>query len=405
MKKPFIKEGLCILIGGVLLSSNIYAKDQQNITLSQEIQKLGDEPFYEDKAGGKDTDPQVINYKYESLWFWLSDSEKERRLARNIANRNAYLKKSGLFPTTAEIKSKEIKARQADLQRTLKENRERAEAAARTLEAKKKKLAALQQKQHDLALKRNKLLKKTRAIFASSEIATSGAEPISESVSGIMKGNAPTLTTKQEDKILAQLEDSQAKLRAVIKESRGLSTEISATAKAGSKDQATYAKMSTDLAISQKKLDKSKAAYGRFIANIPSEKKREAARLKLLTQKSNIQKAEAFVKAKLKEIDDQDKLSHFILRDMNDVKKDLKINELEARGLLNGVNQKIQQSILGKYIRAQNQKTLDAALVGACQTAKLCSEHSSINNSNIRKNVKPVYDKLKKELDSGVFKQ
>lgn len=404
MKKPF-KGILFILLGCLLLSPSLFAKDKPNMTLSQKLETLGDDAFYVKKKNCKKNNCNHIPYKYESLWLWNSKAENKRRLARNIENRNNYLLQSGLYPTESEVKSRIIKERQVDLEKTLRENRQKAEAAERILKAKQAKLDELQAQKDKLSKKRNELLDKTRVIFNSSEVATSGAESISESVTGMMKGNAPMLTNEEEDKILDELEESQVQLRKVIKEMRGLGSDINDTSKEGLAEQEKYDQMARDLEESQRHLDNSKSEYGRVIANIDSEKESEAAKVKLLTQKSNIQNTEDFVNAKLREIEKQDKLSHFILRDIDDVKKDLKINELEAKALLVGVNQKIQESILGKYIRAQNEKTLQAALEGACQTAKLCSEHDSINNSSIRKNVKPVFNKLLEQLDSNSIQQ
>ncbi|MFT6068311.1 MAG: hypothetical protein ACJAT2_000078 [Bacteriovoracaceae bacterium] len=389
---------MCLSV--TLIATPTFAKDKDR-SLSEVISELGDSAYRVKKKNCTGGGCSHIPYEYETEFFWLKKSEKKRRRARNIQRRNEWLLKSGLFPTDAEVEARSVKKKQAELEKALKASQKKSEMAARILKEKQAKLKALQDKRDLLVKKREAAIEKTRDIFNSTETATAGSETLLESGKGLLKGKAPLRSTEDEDKILAELDSSQKELRSVIKEMRDLGSEVSEVQrKTAGVDQASYDKLIADVEAGEKALEKTVQEYGEVVSRVQPEKQRRAAEVQLINQKTKIQAAQDFAKQKVKEIKKSKDLAEFILKDLDDVKKDLKLTELEAKVLNSEIGNTIQSSILGQYIRQQNEKTLQVALQGACETAKLCNQHESINNSHIQKNISPVYEKLKEQLGS-----
>jgi hypothetical protein len=381
--------------------TSAFAKDKDQ-SLSSKISELGHDAFYVKRKNCDSGNCKHIPYEYETEFFWLKKSEKQRRRARNVERRNEWLLKSGLFPTDSEVQASAVKKRQAELEESLKESRKKSEAAARILKEKEAKLKVLQEKRDELITKREAALIRTRDIFNSTETATAGSESLLESGKGLLSGQAPLRTSEEEDQILDELEDSQKELRSVVKEMRALGSDVATIQrKTAGVDRDSYDKLISDVEAGEAALQRTVEEYGETIARVQPEKQRRAAEVKLLNQKTQIEAAQRFSKQKIKELKKGKDLADFILRDLEDVKKDLKLTELEAKVLSSEIGTSIQSSILGKYIRQQNEKTLQAALQGACETAKICNQHESINNSHLKKNIQPVYEKLKEQLGAG----
>lgn len=398
--KHLIMSMLCLSV--ILMPVTPAFAKEKDQTLASKIAELGDSPYYVKKKNCDSGNCRKKPYEYETEYFWLKKSEKKRRRARNIQRRNEWLLQSGLFPTESEVKARDVKKRQSELEAALKSSKKKSELAARVLKEKEAKLAALQAKRDLLIAKRKAALDKTRDIFNSTESATAGSETLLESGKGLLNGQAPLRTTEDEDKILAELDSSQKELRSTIKEMRDLGAEVTEVQrKTAGVDKASYDKLIADVESGQKELEATVEEYGETVARVQPEKQRRAAEFQLMNQKGKIDAAKAFAKQKIKEIKKSKDLAEFILRDLDDVKKDLKLTELEAKVLNSEIGNTIQSSILGQYIRQQNEKTLQVALQGACETAKLCNEHDSINNSHLKKNIEPVYEKLKEQLGSG----
>lgn len=403
MKNLIMTTMMCLSV--ILMPvTQSFAKDKDQ-TLSEVIASLGDSAYRVKKKNCSSGNCRHIPYEYETEFFWLKKSEKKRRRARNIQRRNEWLLQSGLFPTESEVQARAVKKKQAELEKRLKDSKKKSDLAARILKEKEAKLKALQEKRDELITKREEALVKTRDIFNSTETATAGSETLLESGKGLLKGKAPLRSTEDEDKILDELDNSQKELRSVIKEMRDLGAEVSEVQrKTAGVDQASYDKLIADVEAGEKALQETVEDYGETIARVQPEKDRRAAEVQLLNQKTKVEAAQNYAKQKIKELKKSKDLASFILRDLDDVKKDLKLTELEAKVLNSEIGTSIQSSILGQYIRQQNEKTLQAALQGACETAKLCNQHESINNSHIKKNIEPVYEKLKEQLGNGLGK-
>jgi hypothetical protein len=376
-----------------------FAKEKEPQSLASKIADLGDDAFYVKKKNCDSGNCREKPYKYETLWWTLSKSEKKRRKAANIQRRNEWLLESGLFPTESEIKARSVKKRQAQLEKDLKTSREKSDMAARVLKEKQDKLKVLQEKRDELITKREAALLKARDIFNSSESATAGSETLLESGKGLLNGKAPLRTSKEEDQILDDLDDAQKELRSVVKNMRDLGAEVSEVQRnTAGVDKASYDALIADVESGETTLQQTVEEYGETVARVQPEKQRRAAEFKLQGQKARVEAAQAYAKQKIKEIKKSKNLAEFILRDLDDVKKDFKLTELEAKVMSSEIGNTIQSSILGQYIRQQNEKTLQVALQGACETAKLCNEHDSINNSTLPKDIEPVYEKLKEQL-------
>lgn len=388
------------LLATFFTTSIAFSKDKP--TLAEKMAELGDDPVYVKEKGCTEGNCNEIPYPYETMWFWLKKSEKKRRLARNIAARNKWLIESGEYPTESEVKSRAVKRKQAELEKRLRDSREKSEKAAAILKEKEDKLQALQEKRASLVKSRDQLLAKTRDIFNSSDAATRGHETLTGGAQSLLKGQKPLFSTEEEDKVLDELEKSQKDLRTVIKDMRDLGSEINEINTEAGGNKAMYDKLADEIEASQSELEETVEEYGELIAKVNPEKEQRAAQVKLQTQEIKIKAAKEFARDKVKELRKKGNMAEFISRDFADIKKDLKLSELEAKALSSEIDDSIESSVLGRYIREQNEKTLSAALEGACTMAKLCSEHDSINDSrSIKKDIAPVYEKLKEQLGSG----
>lgn len=391
---------LCFLL--LAMSASLFAQDERS--LEAVIQELGDKPYYVSK---KNCDPKDhcrhIPYEYETEWVWLSKSEKTARRIRNVERRNEWLKKSNLFPTQSESEANRIAKERAELEKALAARAKSYDSLTDTLAANDKKLKELEEERKAIQLKKDALMAEARKLFDASEAATAGDTSFGEDVSGLFGGSKAKHSADDKKKI-AELEKTRKELRRIMGEMDKLNGEVLKLEKdsLGAKTQLTG--LSAEISSGSDELRRKSELYGKAVDRIKGERDRQIASLEDQTLAIKKEGAEKFAEEKMRELKDKQNLAEFILKDVDAIKKDLKIGDLEAKLLQNKVNATIEKSMLGRYIQDQMQKTLNAAMDGSCQMAKLCAEHDSISNDTRRK-MAPVVDAITKEyLDTSKTK-
>ncbi|GAB4012807.1 MAG: hypothetical protein Fur0010_08940 [Bdellovibrio sp.] len=388
--------GLLVLV----MSSSLWA--QENRSLEAAIQELGDRPYYVTEKNCE-SNCRKIPYEYETEWFWLSDSEKVRRRTKNIERRNEWLKQSKLFPTQSEVEAGRIARERADLEKALVERARAQERLTGTISENDKKLKQLEEQKKAIQLKKEALMAEARKLFEASEAATAGDTSFTEDITGLFGGNNPRRTAEEKKKI-EQLERTRKELRRIQGEMDKLERDALKleTETIGARTQLTG--LTAEITKGSDELRAKSDQYGKAVDRIKSERGRQVATVDEQTMAFKKENAEKFAKEKLQELQNKKDLANFILQDIDTIKKDLQIGDLEAKLLTQKINGVIEKSLLGKYIQEQMQKTLNAAMDGSCQMAKLCSQHDSINNDTRRK-MEPVLDAITKEyLDTSATK-
>lgn len=386
-----------ILTVATLISFNASAGA---MSLAEKLAELGDSHLYiKEKNCDSIVCGNFIPYEVEIIWPLSSESKKKRQLARNLESRNKWMLTHGNYPTVSEIKAKSLKKSQRALEKQLTESRKQALKAEKELKKRDRRLIKLREKGSKLTLKKKQLFKKVKATFLSAdEAVVRGRETFASGAGSVIKGQMPLFSSKAEEKSLVSLEENQEELRSVMKDMRDLGGEVQETINSGEQAKSLYSNLAGEIGQEQSRLDKIVSDYGEAISKVKSEKEQDAAQIKLINQKSAIEAARDFSEAKIKELKEKEKMADFILSEFKDIKRDLKLSELEAKFLEASVNSSIEKSIIGRYIREQNEKTLNAAMQGACTNAKLCAEHASISNSNVIKTITPVFEKVKGQL-------
>ncbi|PIQ61971.1 MAG: hypothetical protein COW00_02720 [Bdellovibrio sp. CG12_big_fil_rev_8_21_14_0_65_39_13] len=382
---------LMVMLSVFSFSGDVQAKDKSGKSLEQVLNELGDDAYYEDKPNCHEQNCRHIPYEYETEWLWLSKAEKLRRRVRNVEKRNEWLKNSGKFPTSSEIELSRLAKERSQLEATLKAQAEDRDRIDRSVAESDKKLAELQKKREEILKKKEVLMAQARKLFDESDAAATGSPSLTERITG----TNPRMDAEDKKKI-ETLEATRKQLRTIMDQIGDLNDDVLDLEKKNLGAKTQLVGVTADLERGQKELEAKSNQYGSAVNRLKTDKERQIASVESRTIDMKKEGAEKYAEAKLRELQEKDQLADFIMQDLDSIKKDLKISDLEAKVLVGKIDATIERSLLGRYIQDQMQKTLNAAMDGSCQMAKLCAQHDSISNDT-RKKMEPIMDALTKE--------
>ncbi len=337
---------------------------RHRMTLEAKIAALGNKPYRIEVEceHAQGSNCSRIPYKHETVWFWLDDKKKEARKKANNQRRNKWLRQSGLYPTSSEAPVKTAAKPRATLETAIEATKKKITTTQNQLEASQTQLKNLQDKKEPLQKRAKKLQGKIQALSNTLLTTEDGPQKLAKA-------------TQEVEGVIGKLRDLTGEITKVESDIRTHQSDLLAY-----QDQ---------LEQEQDKLAVAAQASDQAAGRAPAAKAESDARL------IEAERAWEFATKKIQEIKEQGKVAETALKSFGDLKKDLKIDGLEAQLLLNQINQKIQASVLGKYIKEHNEKTLEAALQGACQQAKDCAQNPSVDNSSIQN----IFKKLKPHLE------
>lgn len=387
----------------LLVASIQVGAAEQKMTLEEKIAELGDKPYKErvcDNRGENCRYKTMYDHKYTWWRFGLSDSEKAKIHARNIAKRNEYLRTKGGFKTSAEIKSAEYKEARDEVGKKVGQLNDSVSSA----EARKKELAAkrlkLKTRLQELMAKKEKSLSGAREIFNNSEAAVAGDSTISEDFNSFTKGRPSFSPTKSGEEKIKKLEGHRKDLRETQSELASLTEEAIALEKEALSNDKDLNALVKELKVAEGNLATAVGNFEAEVEKIDDEKQQQKAFVDAQTEAVKVRMAREYAKKKIEELEEDGKLSEFLMRDAKDLQKDLKINDLETELLLKGLDQKISESLIGKYIQKQNEKVLEQAQIDSCEKAKACFRGIDDSSRSIIKEVDQVLEGSSEDSES-----
>ncbi len=399
---------LFIMCGFV--SSSIFAAG--SISLKQKIDKLGDDRITVSKANCDFNDDfadcNYTPYDHQTVWWTLSSVEKKARNARNNARRNEWLrtksperdswmKSKGVIEYKVDIKEQKIKnekrALAAELKKVKKSQKSMEDKYLKNINT----VTRLKLEQTNLNKSKMKLTGSIQDKFLGNSDLAAGDSGIVEDATTLFTGKGWTSNPKKMSKELRSLESERKELRSVNLRIKNAQKEAKKRELEAKKQLDAIAALSAKAEKQNIKLVEVSDNYNKALVSLGTEREIEAYELSQMALADSKNETETKLNAFMDDLKDGADLAEFVMKDYASLGQDLKIRQLEVGLLLQRVNTQIDNSVLGRYIAEKMEQTLEAAINGACQSAKLCAGHESINDSN-SKELKTIIDKSVIEL-------
>lgn len=323
-------------------TEEVKTEEVKTVTLANIIKQLEDKPFYDED--GK------IPYDYQDTESQLPH-EALRRKAKNIAARNKYLLESEKYPralTPSEKDQREIAKRQDALTEAIAEANSKAKDAKDALDNGKDAREALVKSQAALEERTNALREKKLKMLAESEA----------QIEKIKKGE--DLDEKDNPEAFNEAMKAHTNLRALAGEIKKVNGEVAAA----KEEAATQKKQHDDqIAIVKKSEEDIKTADGEFqklIESATNEKKERAGEEAKALEAGKTNAALEFAAGTIEHLEDNKLFADFAMRDLDSLSKDLSLDEFEAKSMAAAVENQIDKSLLGAYIKKQDAKSKEA---------------------------------------------
>ena len=363
------------LVLALLASPTFAQKKYTKMTLDEAMADLGDDNF---KLPNCRKTPRIkcVPYRSElrSVFFWDSDAEEAKKRAHNRRVRDAWMRENLHYFKTPSEKEKEKKVR------ALASTREKVEDVQEEINDKIEKQIKREKKLEELK-------KKYDALQSSKESLDSDIDAVeAEAATGDFNSRKHERLSEKKTRILRRISsynDKASDLEGEIKELLG---EIGEDSKALGK-----------LTKEETELQGMISGLERMIPGEVAEKqdKFDKASAKRIDELDRIA-----ADAALENIMDEEKFAEAMLKDVNDLQKDLGLNEKQMDYFGEKIKAKFNNSLLQDVIKDQMAMAYEASLDNMCSAVNQCEKGSINDSTNLKESFINSLDKKIKESSS-----